>query len=105
MRSQFQAVRRSFEEHKSKEMDKVQQVHRFASNYTAIFIMIPFAASACTAVLETWFNLQGFFMFVSEILMFIGFIEIVLVRMIYGILVKKKKSKLDRSSAKLKTGK
>ena len=57
--------------------------------------MIPIAVFACAAILatilQTWFDLQWLFVFVSDISMFIGFIAIALVRWIYRVLVKRKK--------------
>jgi hypothetical protein len=90
------------DEQKSKMMDEIQRIHIFASNYTALIIMVPFALSACAAILvailQTWPDLQGYFMLVSEISMFVGFIAITLVRKIYDVLVKWKQFKVDPAS-------
>lgn len=100
------AVRSAFDEIKTREIDKVNEVHRFASNYTALSVMVPFAASAClailTVILQTWFNLQNYLMLLSEISMFIGFITIALVRKIYGVLEEKKRNGLVPEKSKLK---
>ena len=72
-------------QHITQEMENSQ---RFASQYTSLFILFPFAASACAAILQTWFNQtpEQYFMLFSQILMFIGFVAIALVRVIYAAL-------------------